>query len=93
MSTEGSKRKERTGVVTSGTVKTLVVSVERRAPDARYGKMVRSAKKYHVHDDKGEAHVGDMVRIEECRPMSRTKRWRLVAVVRRGTAAATEAAV
>jgi len=69
-------------VVSAGTAKTLVVRVERRAPHPQYGKMVRSAQKYHAHDEAGSAKPGDVVRIEECRPMSRTKRWRLVAVVK-----------
>lgn len=94
MSTDGSKRKQLTGiVVATSTAKTIVVTVERRAPDARYGKMVRSVKKYHAHDEKGEAKVGDTVRIEECKPISKTKRWRLVAMVRRGSAVANEATV
>jgi len=82
MSTEQTRQKQRTGVVVNaGMTKTLVVKVERRAPHPQYGKMVRHAKKYHAHDEAGTAKPGDVVRIEECRPMSRTKRWRLVAVL------------
>ncbi len=78
-------RKQRVGVVASAAAaKTIVVRVERRAPHPTYGKMVRSAKKYHAHDEAGSARPGDVVRIEECRPMSRLKRWRLIEVVARG---------
>lgn len=81
-------RKQRIGVVTSAAAaKTIVVSVERRAPHPKYGKMVRSAKNYHAHDEACQAKAGDTVRIEECRPMSRLKRWRLVEIVARGTQA------
>ncbi|MCX7847850.1 MAG: 30S ribosomal protein S17 [bacterium] len=84
---DGAKRKERVGVVMSAkAAKTLVVQVERRAPHPKYGKLVRSAKKYYVHDEGGQAREGDVVRIEECRPMSRLKRWRLVSVVTRSAA-------
>lgn len=86
MSAAEKSRKERIGVVTSAkAAKTLVVKVERRAPHPQYGKLVRSAKKYYVHDEAGEAREGDVVKIEECRPMSRLKRWRLVTIVRRAT--------
>jgi len=76
------KRKERIGVVVSAkAAKTLVVNVVRRAPHPVMGKLVRSAKTYHVHDGKGAAREGDTVRIVECRPLSRLKRWRLAAVL------------
>ena len=92
MSTEQTQQKQRTGVVVSaGAAKTLVVRVERRAPHPQYGKMVRSIQKYHAHDEAGSAKPGDIVRIEECRPMSRTKRWRLVAVVEHKTSAPSAA--
>ena len=79
-------RKIRQGVVISDKGdKSLVVRVERRAPHALYGKMVRLFKKYYVHDEKNEAHVGDTVKIEECRPVSKTKRWRLRDIIERAT--------
>jgi len=85
---EQATKKQRMGVVVSAAgAKTIVVKVERRAPHPKYGKMVRSAKKYHAHDEEGAARVSDVVRIEECRPMSRLKRWRLVNVVQRGAQA------
>ena len=82
------RRKERVGVVVSDAMdKTIVVRVERRFRHPVYGKEVRRARKFHAHDEKNEAHVGDQVRIEETRPLSRLKRWRLVAVLGRGLAA------
>ena len=80
-------RKEREGeVVPSKMAKTIVVRVERRFAHARFKKVVTAYKKFYAHDEKGEAKPGDRVRIAECRPISRTKRWRLVAVVQRGAA-------
>jgi small subunit ribosomal protein S17 len=79
---ERGRRKERRGVVVSRSGdKTLVVTVESRRPHPIYGKVVRQTRKFHAHDEKNEAKVGDTVRIVECRPLSRTKRWRLVQVV------------
>lgn len=78
------QRKERTGVVVSDTMdKTIVVMVERRRRHPMYGKVVTYKKKFHAHDERNEAHVGDTVRITETRPLSRMKRWRLVEVVRK----------
>lgn len=75
-------RKERTGVVTSDKMdKTIVVAVTDRFRHAVYGKTVTRTKKFHAHDEKNEAHVGDTVRIMETRPISRQKRWRLIEVV------------
>lgn len=77
------RRKQREGVVISDKMqKTVVVRVERRAPHPEYGKVVVRSKTFHVHDEKKEAKTGDRVRIEECRPMSRLKRWRLLEVLR-----------
>jgi small subunit ribosomal protein S17 len=79
-------RKERVGeVISDKMAKTIVVQVERRFPHARYKKVVTAYAKFYAHDEKREAKVGDRVRIEETRPLSRTKRWRLVAVVERGS--------
>jgi small subunit ribosomal protein S17 len=76
-------RKERTGeVVSNKMAKTIVVSVERRFAHPRFRKVVTGYKKLYAHDEKGEAKVGDTVKIQETRPMSKTKRWRLVEVVR-----------
>ncbi len=77
-------RKQRIGKVLSNKMqKTLVVVEERLAEDPLYHKRVRHRTKYYVHDERQEAQVGDLVRIEETRPLSKLKRWRLVEVVRR----------
>lgn len=78
------KRKERVGeVVSNKMTKTIVVRVERRFPHPRYKKIVTAFKKFYAHDEKSEAKIGDRVRIEETRPLSKTKCWRLVEVVER----------
>lgn len=66
-------------VVSDKNDKTLVVRVERRYTDPVMKKTVRSTKKYHVHDAENSGKVGDKVEIEECRPLSKNKRWALVA--------------
>ena len=77
-------RKERVGVVTSDKMsKSITVTVERRVRHAKYGKFVKMSTKYMAHDEKGDAHVGDTVRISETRPLSKLKRWRLVEVLER----------
>lgn len=75
-------RKVRVGTVVSGkNDKTIVVKVERASRHPIYHKVIRRTKKYHAHDEGNVATVGDLVRIEECRPMSRLKRWRLMTVL------------
>lgn len=69
-------------VVSDKMQKTIVVQTTARVPHARFGKIVKQIRKFHVHDEKGEARVGDKVRIMETRPMSRLKRWRLVEVIK-----------
>ena len=87
------KRKERVGeVIASKMAKTIVVRVERRYPHPRYKKIVTGYKKLYAHDENGEAKVGDRVRLEETRPLSKTKRWRLVAIVARAAGVAPVAA-
>jgi small subunit ribosomal protein S17 len=77
-----SLRKTRVGVVTSDKMnKTIVVEVERRVPHPRFKKIVRRTSKFHAHDEKEEAKLGDKVRIMETRPLSKTKRWRLIEVL------------
>ena len=86
---ERSKRKERIGeVISNKMAKTIVVQVERRFPHPKFRKVVTGYKKFYAHDEKSEAKVGDHVRIEETRPLSKTKRWRLVEVVRRSAGVA-----
>ena len=77
-------RKARTGVVVSDKAdKTVTVQVERRLAHPLYGKGVKRTKKYHAHDENNEYQVGDTVRIMETRPMSKTKRWRVVELIER----------
>ena len=81
---ERNLRKERIGVVTSDKMeKTITVSIERKVKHPIYGKFVKSTKKFKAHDEKNDAKVGDTVKISETRPLSKTKRWRLVEVVER----------
>jgi len=87
------KRKQRVGeVVSNKMTKTIVVRVERRYPHAQFKKIVTSYKKFYAHDEKAEAKVGDTVRIEESRPLSKLKRWKLIEVVERGEALTAVAA-
>ena len=77
-------RKVREGVVTSsGMDKTAVVSVIDRVPHAKYGKTVLRTKRLYVHDEANDVNVGDRVRVMETRPLSKTKRWRVVEVLER----------
>ncbi len=77
-------RKTRVGLVVSDKMeKTVVVSIERRVQHPVYGKMVRRTKRLKAHDEKNDAKTGDTVRIMETRPMSKDKRWRVVAIVDR----------
>lgn len=81
---ERGARKERLGVVVSDAQdKTIVVRVDRRYKHRKYHKTVNASKKYHVHDETNDAGVGDTVRIVETRPLSKTKRWRLLEVIER----------
>src|SRR5215813_13414175 len=82
-------RKERLGeVISNKMAKTIIVRVERRFPHPRFKKVVTGYKKFYAHDEKAEAKVGDRVRIEETRPSSKTKRWRLVEVIERSSGVA-----
>lgn len=67
-------------VVAAGAQKTVTIQVNTMKMNEKYQKKYRVSKKYHVHDEKAEAKVGDMVEFVECRPLSKTKRWRLVSV-------------
>ena len=83
------KRKERVGeVISNKMAKTITVRVERRFPHPRFKKVVTGYKKLYAHDEKSEAKVGDRVRIEETRPLSKLKRWRLVEVVEKSSGVA-----
>src|SRR6266496_4713758 len=83
-SLERGHRKERVGDVVSNKMnKTIVVRVERRFRHPRFKKVVTAYSKFYAHDEKNEAKIGDRVRIQETRPLSKTKSWRLVEVVQR----------
>jgi small subunit ribosomal protein S17 len=78
------KQKTRQGVVVSDRAqKTITVRIDVTHRHPRYSKIVRTSSTLHAHDEAAEAHIGDTVVIRECRPLSRTKRWRLVQVVER----------
>jgi len=68
-------------VVSDKMDKTVTVLITRRVKHPLYGKIVTRSKKYHAHDEKNECHEGDLVTIEECRPLSRTKAWRVSQLV------------
>ena len=79
---ERNLRKTKIGVVSSNKMtKTITVAVERKVKHPIYGKFVKKTTRFHAHDEKNECTVGDVVRIMESRPLSKTKRWRLVEVV------------
>ena len=79
-----SLRKERVGVVSSNKMdKTIVVTITWKEKHPIYGKFVNKTKKYHAHDEKNECNIGDTVRLMETRPLSKTKRWRLVQIIER----------
>ncbi len=91
MAETASKRKTVVGEVTStGMQKTIVVEVVRKKSHPLYGRVISRNKKFYAHDEKNTANVGDVVRIEETRPMSKLKRWRLLDVVRRAALVGTE---
>ena len=70
-------------VVQGRNAKTRVVAVQQRLPHPLYGRVIQRTVKFVAHDEREESRVGDVVRIQECRPMSKTKRWRLLEVVER----------
>ncbi len=75
-------RKTRVGVVSSNKMdKTITVKVERKVKHPLYGKFLKKTTSFHAHDEKNECSIGDTVKIMESRPMSKTKRWRLVEIV------------
>ena len=75
-------RKTRIGVVASNKMeKTITVAVVRKLKHPKYGKFLKKTKKFHAHDEKNECNIGDTVKIMETRPLSATKRWRLIEIV------------
>ena len=79
-------------VVSTKMAKTIVVEVSRRVPHPLYKRIVSKRKKFYAHDEESSAKTGDIVRIIECRPLSRLKRWRLAEVVRRAAQVGTQPA-
>jgi small subunit ribosomal protein S17 len=80
--TERKSRKTRIGIVSSNKMtKTITVAVERKIKHPIYGKFLKKTTKFHAHDDANAAGIGDTVRIMETRPLSKTKRWRLVEII------------
>src|SRR5215472_15330093 len=78
------RRKELIGYVVSNRMnKTIVVQVVRRKSHPLYSRVISKAKKFYAHDERNEAHIGDVVRLEETRPLSKLKRWRLMEIVRK----------
>jgi small subunit ribosomal protein S17 len=83
---KGSRRQRKVGRVVSNKMnKTIVVAVERLKKHRIYKRTYKVTKKFHVHDENNEGQIGDTVLIEESRPISKTKHWRLVQIVRRGS--------
>jgi len=82
MSIERKSRKTRIGVVSSNKmIKTITVTVERKIKHPIYGKFLKKSSSFHAHDEANNAGIGDVVRIMETRPLSKTKRWRLVEII------------
>jgi small subunit ribosomal protein S17 len=82
MSEQQKVQRTLTGRVVSDKMdKTVTVLIERRVTHPLYGKIVTRSKKYHAHDEKNECHQGDLVTIEECRPISKTKAWRVANLI------------
>ena len=80
--TERKSRKTRIGIVSSNKMtKTITVSVERKVKHPIYGKFLKKTSSFHAHDEQNSAGIGDVVRIMETRPLSKTKRWRLVEII------------
>ncbi len=77
-------RKERVGIVSSNKMeKSITVTVERRQKHPMYGKFIKLTKKFHAHDEDNQCNIGDTVKIMETRPISKSKRWRLVEIIER----------
>ena len=79
---ERNLRKERIGLVVSNKMeKTIVVAIEDNVPHPKYGKIMKRTVKIHAHDENGVCGIGDKVAVTETRPLSKTKRWRLVEII------------
>ena len=89
--TANKRRNEKVGqVVSTKMAKTIIVEVSRRVPHPLYKRIVARRKKFYAHDEQSTAKMGDIVRITECRPLSRLKRWQLTEVIRRAAQVGTQ---
>lgn len=89
--TTHSNKNEKVGsVVSARMAKTIVVEVIRRVPHPLYKRIISKRRKFYAHDEQGQAKVGDVVRIVECRPLSKLKRWQLKEVVRKAVQVTTD---
>src|SRR5579864_5944058 len=86
----GHKNQKVGQVVSAKMAKTIVVEVARRVPHPVYKRIINKRKKFYAHDEQGTAKVGDVVRIIECRPLSKQKRWKLGEVIRKAVQVAVE---
>jgi small subunit ribosomal protein S17 len=89
---QGHKNEKVGEVVSTKMTKTIIVQVSRRVPHPLYKRIITKRKKFYAHDEEGRANLGDVVRIIECRPLSKLKRWRLGEVVRRAAQVAVQPA-
>lgn len=77
-------KKERVGVVTSNLMnKSIIITVERKVKHPKYGKFIKKSSKFVAHDENNDSNIGDTVKVRECRPLSKTKKWRLIEVIER----------
>src|SRR6516162_5933068 len=90
LETPGHKNEKVGEVVSTKMHKTIVVEVSRRVPHPLYKRIVGKRKKFYAHDEQGTANLGDVVRIIECRPLSKLKRWRLADIMRRAPQVAAQ---
>ena len=87
---QGTKNEKIGSVVSARMAKTIVVEVTRRVPHKQYKRIISKRKKFYAHDEKGEAKVGDVVTIVECRPLSKLKRWQLKEILRKAVQVTTD---
>ena len=87
---QGNKNEKVGSVVSAKMAKTIVVEVIRRVPHPLYKRIISKRRKFYAHDEQGQAKVGDVVRIVECRPLSKLKRWQLKEVVRKAVQVTTD---
>jgi small subunit ribosomal protein S17 len=87
---QGNKNEKLGSVVSTKMAKTIIVEVTRRVQHPLYKRLINKRKKFYAHDEAGEAKMGDVVRIVECRPLSKLKRWELKEIVRKAVQVTTD---